>query len=69
MPAPTTQFFTNRMPFLPTNSIKALKALNSHTKIAKFIEKYDFKYLPVSFQTLNILTTEKLVGTNYIDRS
>jgi len=57
------------MPFLPTNSIKALKALNSHTKIAKFIEKYDFKYLPVSFQTLNILTTEKLVGTNYIDRS
>ena len=53
----------------PTNSIKALKALNSHIKIAKFIEKYDFKYLPVSFQTLNILTTEKLVGTNYIDRS
>jgi len=27
MPAPTTQFFTGRMPFLhPTNSVKALKA-------------------------------------------
>jgi len=25
---PTTQFFTGRMPFLPTNSVKALKAQN-----------------------------------------
>jgi len=34
MPAPTTQFFTGRMPFLLPNRVKALKATrNKHKKL------------------------------------